>query len=402
MTKPSGASDGLPGALMLAPEAPYPLEGGGALRSAALLHYLSESYTVDLIVFRQPGAPHPSESLPPGLVRDVHVINLPFHSRKPIARAWRNLERGARKVPPLIDRFSGFERQIRDFLRGRHYAVAVIEHMWCAGYHGILAPHAGRLVLDLHNVESVLHARSADAASWPAAFLHRRFSSACLELERTWLPQYWRILTASRHDADLVNRIAPGARPVVYPNTIPPVAAPERREGHFIAFSGNLEYAPNVDAVRHFRQAIWPNLSRRWPALEWRVIGKNPHAVQSLVSGEPRIRLAGAVANPVAMLAEALVAIVPLLAGSGTRVKILEAWAAGAPVVSTAVGAEGLEGTPGEHWLQADDPAEFTEAVELLLSSPDRRKAMGRAGRALYEQQYTWDVGWEFLRRTGI
>ena len=103
---------GRPSALFLAPEAPYPLAGGGALRSASLLQYLARGYDVDLILFRQPGAAHPEHDLPPGIARRVAVLELPANGRSFAARALRNAGRVWRRVPPLVDRFSGFGGEI--------------------------------------------------------------------------------------------------------------------------------------------------------------------------------------------------------------------------------------------------------------------------------------------------
>jgi len=116
--------------LVLAPEAPYPLAGGGALRTASLVHYLARRGAVDLIVFRQPGAPDPGKELPAGLVRKITVIELPAHSRNGAARAARNAGRVARKVPPLVDRFAGFEREVSAAIGGARYDIGVVEHSW--------------------------------------------------------------------------------------------------------------------------------------------------------------------------------------------------------------------------------------------------------------------------------
>src|SRR5215470_11675405 len=119
---------------MLAPETPYPIAGGGALRTASLLHYLAPRYDVDLIVFRQPGAPDPARDLPPCLVRSAVTLELPANGRSLAARAWRNASRVARRVPPLVDRFSGFGEALARAVAGRRYEVAVVEHFWCAPY----------------------------------------------------------------------------------------------------------------------------------------------------------------------------------------------------------------------------------------------------------------------------
>src|SRR5262249_57435937 len=121
-------------------------------------------------------------------------------------------------------------------------------------------------------------------------------------------------------------------------------------------------------------------------ATEWRIIGRNPEAVRRIVAGDPRIHLIGPVEDAVAALAAAKVCIVPLLSGSGTRFKILEAWTASRPVVSTTIGAEGLGARDGEHLLVADDANAFITAVVRLWNDADLRKRLGRAGRARYEE----------------
>ena len=147
---------------MLSPEAPYPIQGGGALRTASLLHFLARDHDVDLIVFREALAPDPAAALPPGLVREIHVINLPHHSKSQAARLIRNAARLARGIPPLVERFSGFGSEIARATQGRHYEIAVAEHFWCAPYLPQLSAVSDRTVLDLHNIESVLHEGCAE------------------------------------------------------------------------------------------------------------------------------------------------------------------------------------------------------------------------------------------------
>jgi glycosyltransferase involved in cell wall biosynthesis len=164
-----------------------------------------------------------------------------------------------------------------------------------------------------------------------------------------------------------------------------------------IVFSGNLEYHPNRLAVRYFRDQVWPLVHRRWPGLKWRLIGKNPDAIRDLTEGDPNIELQGPVIDAVAELARARVAVVPIQAGSGTRLKILEAWAAGVPVVSTQIGAEGLEAIDGNHILIADSAATMVDAISKLLASPELRRRVGQAGRMLLEQEFTWESAWSRL-----
>jgi hypothetical protein len=135
-------------------------------------------------------------------------------------------------------------------------------------------------VLDLHNIESVLHERSARAGGIAERLAHGVFARACLALERTWLPRYSLLLAASCEDAAAVSAIAPDARVTVYPNALPAAPRPPRAEDDVIVFSGNLEYHPNISAVRFFRRRVWPELCARWPGLARRSLRAARHALQ--------------------------------------------------------------------------------------------------------------------------
>lgn len=388
------AVDSRPAALMLAPEAPYPMRGGGALRTASLLHYLAQAHDVDLIVFRQPGVPHPSGAMPAGLIRRLIVVDLPANRRGLAARALRNSARLARRVPPLVDRFAGFEAEIASAIDSRRYAVGVIEHSWCAAYYEQIAPACEKTILNLHNVESTLHARCAATEAPATALAHRIFEMASLEFERRWLPRFSQVLAASESDAAVTGAIAPTAVVLVYPNAIPARPLPAETRDHAIVFSGNMEYHPNRAAVRFFRRQVWPRLRDSHPNLVWRLVGKSPESVRTFTDGDPRIQIVGEVEDAVAELARAEVAIVPLLAGSGTRLKILEAWSAGTPVVSTSIGAEGLPVRDTEHLLLADGAEAFTQAVTRLLACKRLRETLASSGSLLLEKEFTWEKAW--------
>jgi glycosyltransferase involved in cell wall biosynthesis len=153
--------------------------------------------------------------------------------------------------------------------------------------------------------------------------------------------------------------------------------------------------------VRFFAREIWPWLREERPRLIWRLVGKNPEAVRRYTAGDARIECTGPVKDALSQLADARVAVVPLLAGSGTRLKILEAWAAGVAVVSTALGAEGLPARDGANILLADDARSFRAAVRQLLDCSAVCDRLGRAGRATYERYCTWQAAWAALNCAG-
>jgi glycosyltransferase involved in cell wall biosynthesis len=372
---------GKPSALVLCPESPYPPVGGGPLRTASVIDYLSNRYDVELMIFQEDGA-----EAPPGAT----TIPLRQHKKTTAARVARNLSRAVRGVPPLNDRFAGYTLP-----SGRSYKLALFEHFWCAGYIGSVA--AEKTWLDLHNIESAFYRSTASGLAAP---LMRRFSESALRLERELLPKFTGILVTSEADGERVRRIAPGCQTVVYPNAIPLTPQPEVPKRREIVFSGNLEYEPNRQAVRYFRQTIWPAL--RKAGVRWRVLGKNPQAVARMLDGDPQIELTGPVDDAVREIAAALVAVVPLLAGSGTRIKIIEAWAAGTPVVSTTIGAEGLPAVSGEHLLLADGPERFIGSVEKLLHDQASADKIACNARKLYEREFTWPAAHRKLSVAGL
>lgn len=386
-----------PQALVISPEAPYPPVGGGPMRTASLIDYLARRYNVDVITFRE----HSSEErrFPPDRVRNVLTLDLPYHSKSAPMRAARNLRRFVEAKPPLFDRYSGFEREISQWVGEQTYPIVMIEHFWCAGYAGVLRDRAKRLVLDLHNVESALQTSSAAAESWPLSWLFERFGDAYADLERALLPEFDDVLVTSPDDAKRVESLATGPRVIVYPNALPKMEQPLVEEENAIAFSGNLEYHANSSAIEWFARSIWPRIRERHPELEWRLIGKNPGSVRVHAEG---MHVVGLVEDAVHELARAKVAVVPLRAGSGTRFKVLEAWAACRAVVSTTMGAEGLGARHGEHLLIADDEPSFAEAVDSLLQNAELRERLGSNGRKLYLERFTVEAGWRTLESAGF
>ncbi len=386
-----------PAAVVISPEAPYPMHGGGAIRTASLLHYLTRHYDLDLILFRQAGNSDPALSLPPGLLRRSSTITLPYHSRRPLAWALRNGRRWVMGAPPLLNRFSRQGNEIAAILQGRSYAVGVIEHFWCAPYVEQLGPLCEHTVLDLHNVESALHASCARSGTWPMSPAHRRFERACEREERRWMPRFSRLMVTSEEDARRVRQLAPETPLSIYRNALPRVEVPQAEEEQAIGFSGNFDYHPNIQGVRFFVQEVWPLLRRRFPDLKLRLIGKNPQAAGKYVKGTAGIEATGPVEDAIGELAKVKIAVAPLVSGSGTRLKILEAWAAARPVVATSLAAEGLGVQPDVNILLADHPEYFAASIGRLLGSKEERRRIGCAARHTYEEHFTWETAWESL-----
>jgi len=180
--------------------------------------------------------------------------------------------------------------------------------------------------------------------------------------------------------------VIPNAADVEYYQPRPTDPPPD---GCTVVYFGLLATVPNVDGVTHFAQNIWPRIAAAHPKARWKIIGGRPPPSLLALAG-PRVELTGLVPDLRPHLAAAAVVVVPLRLGGGTRLKIVEAMAMGKPIVSTTLGAEGIEAVPGRDLLVEDDPAAFAEAVNRLLAEPDLAARIGQSARQLATDRYSW------------
>lgn len=161
-----------------------------------------------------------------------------------------------------------------------------------------------------------------------------------------------------------------------------------------VVFVGHFGYPPNSDAARYFCRDIWPIVRQAEHTASFMVVGRDAPADLATVPG---VQVVGTVPDIRPYVAQAAVVVVPLRAGGGTRIKILEAMAMDKVVVSTTLGAEGLEVEDGRHIILANAPSDFAEAIVGFLRDPGRRAAMGAEARRLVAEKYSWDIQAERL-----
>lgn len=249
-------------------------------------------------------------------------------------------------------------------------------------------------VLFAHNVEHMIWKRlgQVEPRMWRRVLLElewrkmrRAEAQACARAGLT--------VAVSDVDRAILAACAPGARVEAIPTGVDtayftPTGSPETPEA--LVFVGSMDWFPNDDGMMFFIEAVLPRIRREVPGISLTVVGRDPSRRLRNAAANAAVRVTGTVSDVRPYAAEAAVFVVPLRVGGGTRLKIFEALAMGKAVVSTAVGAEGLPLVPGTHFVQADAPAEFADAVVALLRDPARRRALGRAGRRLVEERYSW------------
>jgi len=262
------------------------------------------------------------------------------------------------------------------------------------------------VVLFQHNVEAMIWERRTRVAGNPIMRLYmgeqwRRMR----RVEREQCLRFDHVVAVSPEDA-AVFRSAYGVERVssvptgVDTDFFHPSGTVERKPGS-IVFTGSMDWMPNEDGMAFFVDEILPRIEQAVPEATLTIVGRNPTArVRSLAEGRPRVTVTGTVPDVRPYLEAASVVVVPLRVGGGTRIKIYEAMGMERAVVSTTIGAEGLDVTDGEHIVLADDAASFADAVIALLRSPERAAAIGQAAAAHVRAHFGWaSVAEQFAER---
>jgi sugar transferase (PEP-CTERM/EpsH1 system associated) len=260
-------------------------------------------------------------------------------------------------------------------------------------------------VLFTHNVEAEIWRRHAETSG---SFLKRQLYGAqyrrMLRFEGQTLRRFDGVLAVSDADRETFARLYPGAasRPIhVVPTGVdtaffsPPdtdagTASPAASRS--LIFTGSMDWLPNEDAMLFFCRDILPLIRTEEPDVTLSIVGRAPTPAVRRLAGEHGVHVTGRVDDVRPYMRDAAVYIVPLRIGGGTRLKIFEAMAMRKAVVSTAVGAEGLPVTGGEHLLLADEPRGFARGVVRLLRDLDKRRAVEQAARQLVVSKYDWSV----------
>ncbi|MEO7964425.1 MAG: glycosyltransferase family 4 protein, partial [Gemmatimonadaceae bacterium] len=307
-----------------------------------------------------------------------------YAQRLPLAAPYAVSKFTDRRVTQLVSQWTREERfdvQVCDFL---------------AASLNFAGPLTSPVVLFQHNVESALWARQAHYESNPlkrAVFALE--ASKMARYERQAVQRFHHIIAVSDHDKALMSEMTDSARITVVPTGVDlshyrEENAPVRTFDvePLVLFLGSMDWEANVDGVSWFCDSIWPRVRAAIPAARFRIVGRNPNAkIKALASDD--IEVTGTVPSVVEHLREAAVFVVPLRIGGGTRLKIFEAMATGRAVVSTRVGAEGLDVMHNEDVILEDDPAPFADAVIAFLEDGAKRRRF-EASAAATAARFDW------------
>jgi glycosyltransferase involved in cell wall biosynthesis len=379
--------------LVFAPYPPYPPRFGGATRVWHLVRALAREHQVTLLCFASA-----AEDAALGPVRAVceavHTEPYPARADSRAKRLYQLRSLLGRPYSYYVNYSPAMAAALQRLLASGRYDIAQLEFGDVAPFYPVRG--SALRVLDEHNIEYRLLERSWQEARSPARRLYNRIEAAKLRrAELATCRGMDAILTTSDVDRAGLAPHVDGTPIRVIPNGVDTAFfTPDDRiaiEPGRLVFTGAIDYHPNTDGVLYFCAEIFPRIRASWPETSLAVVGKDPPPAVRGLAGE-RLQVTGTVPDVRPWLQTAEVVVVPLRVGGGTRLKILEALATGRAVVSTSLGCEGLEVTPGEDILLADTPAAFAEATLRCLRDPALRARLGAAGRALVERRYQWDA----------
>jgi polysaccharide biosynthesis protein PslH len=378
-----------------------PVQNGGNIRTYHVLRYLSAWHELTFYSYYA-GAPDPGYERE--LQRQLPGAVAVCTGKPELSGAARGLDYLAhlRSQPPYaVSRFANpkVQKQLQAWFREQRFDVAVCDFLDAAvNFPGNLNIPS---VLFQHNVESEIWRRHAATAVNPAKrMMYQMEFRKMLRYERAAVCKFQHVIAVSENDRSLMTQWVDGNRVTVIPTGVDlaqyrPASAESYQldaSAPLVTFIGAMDWEPNVDGVEYFCSEIWPLIKAEVPLARFRIVGRNPdRRVQKWASNssDGSVEVTGRVPSVVEHLRQSAAVIVPLRIGGGTRLKIYEAMATAKAVVSTTIGAEGLDVHHGRDIMLADDARSFAQAVIMLLRDPGLRQRYEKAA-AETAARYDW------------
>jgi glycosyltransferase involved in cell wall biosynthesis len=358
-----------------------PVDTGGRIRSYNILRHLAaRNDTVFLSYY--PGA---RDERYERELTELFPGAITFPAGAPHGRAAQLLHyalRVPRAAPYAVSKFTApsVRRAVLDIIGKFRPDVAVCDFL--SASLNFPDPLPIPSVLFQHNVEHALWDRQARHEANPAKKVIYTMEAAKMRrYERATVARFHHVVAVSENDLALMSAMTDASHLTVVPTGVDVAAYKSNADsgrGQSVMFLGSMDWPANIDGVEFFCEEIWPRVIAAIPDAKFQVVGRNPpRRITRLASDS--VEIVGGVKSVIPHLRESPVFVVPLRIGGGTRLKIYEAMAAERAIVSTTVGAEGLDYREGTDLLIADDATSFADRVIELLRNPARRRALGRA-----------------------
>ncbi|HEX4600962.1 MAG TPA: glycosyltransferase family 4 protein [Gemmatimonadales bacterium] len=390
-----------PRLLFLAQALPYPPHSGVANRTFNILRQLQLAYDIDLVAFARVSH-QPDRAAREAAWRALQdvatVVAEPTpipHEHSALRKLWDHLRSvlSGRAYTHYVYESDAFRDRLHDVLRRRRPDLVHLDSLDLARWLPALPPVP--TACTHHDIDFELLRQRAERTRSTVLRRYLRFQADRVErLVREVCPRLALNVMMSELDARRLRALAPHATTVVVPNGTDTEYFQPGRESVAgrVVFVGPTYNHPNWDAVEFLLQDIWPKVHTADRSTSLRLIGRSAPSDQARYNAEPGVTTLGYVTDVRPPLSEARCCVVPIRIGGGTRLKILDAWAMGQAVVSTAIGAEGLAARDGDNILVRDTPEAFAAAVLQVLSDARLRARLGEHARRTAVEHYSWSV----------
>ena len=374
--------------LQICPRVPYPLQDGGAIGIFNITKHLTmRGHQIQMVAFGKDKAASIN-----GLRQYCPLAIVQHQTANSRLGAILNI---ASPIPYTISKYhtDAMFRKLQELVAPSRFDIVHVDHLHMATYGVFLKERYGLpIVLRQHNLETAVMERftRTQQSAWLRGYArlqHRKL----LRYEPNLCEQFDRCVMITPEDERRLQMMSQRVRTIVIPAGVdlPSLAGGVSEESPNILFLASLDWPPNVDGFLWFYENVLPLVRREEPEVQVSIIGKGQSPrLQQLK--HPNVRFIGFVADVAPYLQAARVCIVPLFAGGGMRIKILEMLAHGKGVVSTSIGCEGIAAANGQELLVADDAKNFAEAVLAILRNQTLRLHLGRKARQLVEMKYLW------------
>jgi glycosyltransferase involved in cell wall biosynthesis len=372
----------------------HPTDRGGQIRTLETLRRLHQDNEIHYVAYDNPRQPEGVARASEYSTR-AYAINRPVPPRGSPAFFAQLAGNLFSDLPLAVGRFRSapMQAQIRALLAEHRFDSVVCDFLAVAPNF----PDFSRVVLFQHNVETVIWQRHAEHAADPVRRAYFGLQARRMfQTERNACRAAAHVIAVSPLDAVQMKDLFGIERISAIPTGVDLeyFRRPAESVGprHDLVFVGAMDWLPNIDGARFFIKEVLPLIRAQRPDCSLVLAGRSPVAeIQAFASTDPLISVTGSVPDIRPYLWNASVSIVPLRIGGGTRLKIYEAMAAGVPIVSTAVGAEGLDISHGVNIALADDPATFASHCLALLNNRDRAAAQASAAIDLVTTHFSWN-----------
>ncbi|MES2704584.1 MAG: glycosyltransferase [Bacteroidota bacterium] len=376
--------------LFLANRVPYPPYRGDKLKIYNLARRLKDRHELHLLTFAQTKEDLGYKEELEKIFKEVHFVYLPKWKS-----AMNCLKGGVDSKPLQVLYFQSGEMQAQlDGLLARHsYDAIHVQHLRMSPY---LAKRKDLpRILDLPDAFSLYWERRKTVKRGMLTTIFENIEQKRVLKYEQVLEDYNLALTCSAEDLAYLKNTHNTGNLRLLPNGVDLQTFAARghdyTHGHTILFTGNMDYAPNVDAVVYFTETVLPRIKAKCPQVKFVIAGQRPvKKVADLASED--VQVTGFVKDLAEMYNSASVVVAPLRFGAGTQNKVLEAMAMGVPVVCSHIGFGGLGIESGQGAIMQTDPVAFAESVISLLSSAEMRERVGREGMRVIRERFDWDI----------